>query len=251
MYTKDIMYCLSCKTKVNSTNIVLQKTKNNRTQAKGVCPKCHRICTQFVKTSSSISSQNGNGFNFWDKYKYGYSGPARRKAIKESFLSKMNGGKINGVEFKDKALTTEEVNEILKPIPGFIGTFPKDEIPDLKPGSSIVVNLHDSFQPGSHWVCSYMDKDGINGYFFDSYGLYGPEKLIKKMKDVTSNIFYNHITYQHEDSELCGYFCAWFIIECYKKDAKNELDDMGMNSILSQLTHDTIENEEYIKNYFS
>ena len=210
------MYCLSCKSQFNPTNIQYQKTNNNRTQAISNC-SCGRKCCQFV-----------------------------------SQKHKQKGGQIiNNFKFENKPLTTSEVNNLLEYIPGFLGTYAKDEIPKLKPGSSVVVNLHESFQPGSHWVCTYIDKSGIIAYFFDSFGLTAPESLMKKMKEVTSNIYYNSITYQARDSNLCGYYCAIFIREMSKADRDGTLSDWEVQKILNKFSHNPLENELFVKKYFS
>lgn len=219
------MYCLGCRSHFTPSNTEYRRTNNNMLHALATCP-CGRMCSQFTTQQK-----------------------ARRREIRKK-QPLLRGGTINDFEFKLKPITTSEVNQLLRDVSGFLGTFAKDQIPQMKPGSSVVVNLHDAYQPGSHWVCSYIDKQGTMAYFFDSYGLPPPENLLKKMKEVTSNIYYNPITYQAIDSLLCGYFCCMWIREMAKADADGILTDWEVQKILNMFSYDPYENEELVKKYF-
>lgn len=50
----------------------------------------------------------------------------------------------------------------------FVGVYPSDKIPHLKPKQFIIVNLDKSNQPGSHWIGIVKDKKGL--LIYDSFG---------------------------------------------------------------------------------
>lgn len=79
----------------------------------------------------------------------------------------------------------------------------------------IVYNLDKHDEPGSHWVCSYIDINNSSAYYFDSYGYKPPkeiEKFLARMKSQgITNIYYNDIRHQRKGSE-CGMYCIFCII---------------------------------------
>jgi hypothetical protein len=79
----------------------------------------------------------------------------------------------------------------------------------------IIINLDPHDEPGSHWVCAFVDIEGKSAYYFDSYG-YKPEREIQaflaRMKSQgIENIYYNDIRHQRKTSE-CGMYCLFTII---------------------------------------
>jgi len=79
----------------------------------------------------------------------------------------------------------------------------------------IVFNLDKHDEPGSHWVCAYIDIVGKKAYYADSYG-YKPEReivrLLKRCKDQgCESIYFNDIRWQRKESE-CGMYCLIVII---------------------------------------
>jgi hypothetical protein len=79
----------------------------------------------------------------------------------------------------------------------------------------IVFNLDKHDEPGSHWVCAFIDIDAKAAYYFDSYG-YEPEeeivRLLERCKQQgCDKIYYNDIRHQRKGSE-CGMYCMYVII---------------------------------------
>jgi hypothetical protein len=76
----------------------------------------------------------------------------------------------------------------------------------------IVFNLDKHDEPGSHWVCAFIDIDAKAAYYFDSYG-YEPEneivRLLERCKQQgCTKIYYNDIRHQRKGSE-CGMYCLY------------------------------------------
>jgi hypothetical protein len=103
----------------------------------------------------------------------------------------------------------------------------------------IIFNLDPHDEPGSHWVCAFIDLEKSAAYYYDSYG-YKPQaeivRLLKRCKDQgVKNIYYNDIRHQRKTSE-CGTFCLLVII-CLLKGkefldiCKNMVNDDEMNKI--------------------
>lgn len=79
----------------------------------------------------------------------------------------------------------------------------------------IIFNLDPHDEPGSHWICAFIDIDASAAYYFDSYG-FKPEKEINVLlsrvhKQGIKNIYFNDIRHQKKDSE-CGMYCLFVII---------------------------------------
>lgn len=102
----------------------------------------------------------------------------------------------------------------------------------------IVFNLDPHDEPGSHWICAFIDLDASAAYYFDSYG-YKPEKEINALlsrlhAQGIKDIYYNDIRHQRKGSE-CGMYCL-FVIICllhgrpFFDIATHIVDDDTMNS---------------------
>lgn len=102
----------------------------------------------------------------------------------------------------------------------------------------IIFNLDPHDEPGSHWVCAFVDLDASAAYYFDSYG-FKPEReintlLVRLHAQGIKNIYYNDIRHQRKDSE-CGMYCLFVIIcllhgRSFHAIATHVVDDDTMNS---------------------
>jgi hypothetical protein len=83
----------------------------------------------------------------------------------------------------------------------------------------IIFNLDKHDEPGSHWVCSFIDIPNSSAYYFDSYGLPPPPEvaaLLQRCKEQgCETVLYNDIRHQRKDSE-CGMYCLYTIISLLK-----------------------------------
>ena len=111
-----------------------------------------------------------------------------------------------------KALTNIELEEILKNEPGFRGVFTRDTLPKrIRKHECGIVNLDTLGGKGTHWV-SYLNKPNEKYVeYFDSYGLAPPEELENYLLTSQKLIIYNSTEMQKRNSELCGYFCIFYI----------------------------------------
>jgi len=88
----------------------------------------------------------------------------------------------------------------------------------LKKGTErigIIFNLDKHDEPGSHWICAFVDYPKKGAYYFDSYGLPPPPEIsrfLEKCKEQgCDTVLYNDIRHQRKDSE-CGMYCLYVII---------------------------------------
>ena len=93
----------------------------------------------------------------------------------------------------------------------------KDQIPLIENNKSLIFNLENSDQSGSHWVS--LSRKNNNIFIFDSFGI---GDILNNLYKIYKN--YNIITniYRMQDinSNLCGLFCVLFCL--YKVDSKNK-----------------------------
>ena len=102
----------------------------------------------------------------------------------------------------------------------------------------VIYNLDPHDEPGSHWVCSFVDIPRASAYYFDSYGYPPPpevETFLKRCRDQgCKHVYYNDIRHQRKGSE-CGMYCL-FVLICLLKGrsfydiCSKVVDDDTMNS---------------------
>ena len=118
---------------------------------------------------------------------------------------------------KNYPLSNLFINNLLKNFKYFDKCYSKDQIPLIKNNKSLIFNLQNSDQSGSHWVS--LSRKNNNIFVFDSFGTgYIPNKLYKIYKNYS--IITNIYIIQDINSVLCGLFSVLFCL--YKVDSKNK-----------------------------
>ena len=121
-------------------------------------------------------------------------------------------------ERKNYPLSNIFISDLSKYEKYFSGCNSKDQIPLMENDISLIFNLENSDQSGSHWCSLSRKNDDI--FIFDSFGVgYMPKNIYKIYKNY--NIITNEYRIQDINSILCGMFCVLFCL--YKVDSKNEL----------------------------
>ena len=101
------------------------------------------------------------------------------------------------------------INNLLKDNKNSKRCFSKDQISLIENNKSIIINLNNSNEPGSHWIALKRVKNTI--FVFDSFGIgYLPMAIFKVYKNF--KIITNIYRIQHFSSNLCGMFCVSFIL---------------------------------------
>ena len=63
----------------------------------------------------------------------------------------------------------------------FIGCFSKDQMSIIENNKSMIINLNNSYEPGSHWIALKRVKNDI--FVFDSFGMgYIPVCILRHLK---------------------------------------------------------------------
>ena len=110
-----------------------------------------------------------------------------------------------------KPTTDLQLNRAARGVNNFRGVFMIDELP-IKPwvNESAIVNLNNSSQTGSHWVC-YV-KQGNAVQYFDSFGgVPPPPELVDYLG--TSRVSYNSLRHQTFNQQNCGQLCVQFLLD--------------------------------------
>ena len=109
------------------------------------------------------------------------------------------------------------INNLLKNYKNFTGCFSKDQIPFIENNENIIINLNNSYEPGSHWIALKRVNNTI--ITFDSFGIgYLPIGIFKVYKNF--KLITNIYRIQDISSNLCGMFCILFIL--YDIKCKND-----------------------------
>ena len=120
-------------------------------------------------------------------------------------------------ERKNYPLSNIFINNLLKNFKHFEGVYSKDQIPLIENNKSLIFNLQNSNESGSHWVA--LSRKNNNIFIFDSFGVgHVPNNLYKIYKNY--NIITNIYRIQDINSVLCGLFSVLFCL--YKVDSKNK-----------------------------
>ena len=104
-----------------------------------------------------------------------------------------------------------------------------------------IYNLEPSYMSGSHWVATYV-KNGIINYF-DSFGMPPFQEIVNHAKRKNLTLLHQSDQIQNLLTTTCGYFCLYFLNEM-----KNGLSYYNLLKVFN--SHNTMENEKYIENYF-
>lgn len=120
----------------------------------------------------------------------------------------------------------------------------------------IIYNLDKHDEPGSHWVCSFVNIPKREAYYFDSYGYESPEEIarfLERCRDQgCTNVYYNDIRHQRKGSE-CGMYCL-FVLICLLRDrpfydiCKQVVDDDTINAFRDILYAEEKPRREAIEN---
>jgi hypothetical protein len=114
-------------------------------------------------------------------------------------------------------LSNFDIQNQLKDIPHFSGVFSKNQLPNkIQDNENGVINLADSDNPGTHWVCYYNRSDLDYVLYFDSYGLPPPAEVESYLKSSRKQVQYNTSEIQTLDTVLCGVYCIYVIKELDK-----------------------------------
>ena len=118
---------------------------------------------------------------------------------------------------KNYPLSNILISNLLRDYKFFIGCFSKDQVKLIENNKSIIINLQNSNQPGSHWIALKRVNNTI--FVFDSFGIgYLPIGIFKVFKNF--KIITNIYRIQDISSNLCGMFCVLFIL--YNVKDKND-----------------------------
>ena len=134
-----------------------------------------------------------------------------------------------------EGLSTLQIDEKLKSVPGFLGAFPYDELPPKPDGDfSIIVNTEPGTQPGDHWIPIICKNKTF--YFVDSFGRDPKSQLFSdEFKETISNLMgrskrnWNNTMVQHVFSNVCGEYAIYFIKEMQTKTMFEAVNLFGLD----------------------
>ena len=132
-------------------------------------------------------------------------------------------------------ISTIEIDEKLKSVPGFLGAYPYDELPERPTGDfSLIVNTEKGTEPGDHWI-PIICKDN-HMFFVDSFGRAPASQLFsKEFKETVLEFMagykkhWNRRMVQYIFSNVCGEYAIYFIKEMQEKSMHVALAIFGID----------------------
>ena len=110
---------------------------------------------------------------------------------------------MNSIQLEELFLLDSEIRKC------YMGIYPIDEIPDVKNGKLVVVNLDPSYRPGSHWIVLYRRNDAYMEYF-DSMGRKPKIDILTYLFAKNYKCVYNAKRIQDYNTNTCGLFCLFY-----------------------------------------
>lgn len=123
--------------------------------------------------------------------------------------------------------TDVQLEQRLKGVPGFLGVYANDELPNPKEiprDSCFIANYSAREEAGTHWVAFlHINAGSRPPEFFDSYGFppggensllntRAPFQRFMESAAKGGKFYYNHVNLQCADSDVCGEYCAQAIL---------------------------------------
>ena len=106
-------------------------------------------------------------------------------------------------------MNTDEINRKLRHVNGFVGVFPKNQLPVIRScPASFVFNTDPASEPGKHWIAVLILEEQIE--YFDATGRY--PVITSYLKKHEKPVLFNHCRVQSPYSIACGLFCVDFIL---------------------------------------
>lgn len=109
-----------------------------------------------------------------------------------------------------RGTSNHDLNHKMRLIKGYKGAVSVDQIPPrLRKGESIIVNLEDSSQGGSHWVCVIVLPKFV--LYFCPFGGSPDPRVVSMMERSRGRrmIINTSSQYQMDDADSCGHFCVY------------------------------------------
>lgn len=112
------------------------------------------------------------------------------------------------------------LNGFMLYLPEYKGTYSADNIPMFAVDTtfSIIVNLSNSDEIGSHFVAVEWDCSKNNVFYYNPFGGKCTNKYILSfMEKYSMQYKYSLLHVQSYSSDMCGFFCAGYLISSHLK----------------------------------
>lgn len=105
----------------------------------------------------------------------------------------------------------------------------------------LIINTHESFKPGEHWLAVYIDKNE-NVFFFDSFAQKIKSPYLINFLKMYKTVHYNTRQLQHVLSAVCGCYCVIFLYNMSRR--------VPYEAFLKKFSKNHLKNDEIIKKEF-
>lgn len=141
-------------------------------------------------------------------------------------------------------MNTQQLLEHLQSDPAtrliVLGVFPRNKLPRVVcHPSGLICNTDPASRPGEHWICLFIDHNGV-GEYFDSFGLPPLHRVfVKYLNKHCVSWTHNSQTLQDMNAETCGLYCLYYL--------KMRCRGVTRERLLRIFSHDYAANDRLIK----
>jgi len=156
----------------------------------------------------------------------------------------------DGLKIKKKALNNFEIENMCKTLKiPLVGVFMNDELPNHLIYGNFIVNLQNSNKSGSHWCSFILTKN--NNCYFDPFGEIPSKETENYIKNIHAKVNYNNRDIQNFNSDMCGYFCIFYLYYMTYKYNKKKDFLTNVNDFINLFDKvNTKNNDMVLINYF-
>ena len=96
----------------------------------------------------------------------------------------------------------------------------------------MIINLDQSSNEGTHWVCLFIENKVA--YYFDSFGLEPPLEIKEYCK---GKRYYNSFRVQNVNEVICGHYCIYILYRLSREDGtslRNKFEDVQYELLINK-----------------
>lgn len=136
---------------------------------------------------------------------------------------------VEKTKLPNKPLYEFEIDEKYRNEKKFGGSYSINQLPEFKQNKFYFILYHQPNENSGHWICVVNESD--KSWIVDSFGLPPDPRIIKKLKKLSKQVYYNTFQFQDIEMKNCGYYSMYIIDEWFKGKKMETIIDKELNKV--------------------